>query len=342
MIDRSNFLSPDLHVTLAEIGQKLARSERIGEELVRAVDLMSDLSPADIARADSAIADAALLHIHRQVPSRVGLWLRFRTNVSDMEQLLRTPGLEKLFIFHRDGRLREAALVRLSGGLPNPFLFAAIAWRLNDWAYPVRAAAVLCARRCFPSTAPAVVAATARALLVRRLTWARWANECQPLDEAFTRADVAQHLADIFIQSRTGPAATMLRHALRCPALDQYLNEIARRAVQPAVRAVALETLIDRRAKWPIGYAWEWIDKSMGLRRRVIAFDNRDVDIATSKGDLIARGVHDRSAAVRRVALDAVIRHMSGISEGKEYAAKLAEDSSWSVRERAAFILRCK
>lgn len=340
MIGGSKFLSPALHVALAEIGQKLARSERIGDELVRAVDLISDLSPADIARADSAIADAALLHHHRQVPSRVSLWLRFRTNVSDTEQLLRTPGLEKLFIFHRDGRLREAALVRLSGGLPNPFLFAAIAWRLNDWAAPVRAAAVLCARRCFPATAPAVVAATARALLVRRLTWARWAHERQPLDEAFSRADVAKYLADIFIQSRTGPAATMLRHALRSPAIDLYLDEIVRRAVQPVVRAVALETLVDRRAKWPIGYTWEWIDKSMGLRRRVIAFDNRDVDIATSKGDLITRGVHDHSAAVRRVALDAVMRHLSRTSEGQEFAAKLAEDRSSSVRERAAFILR--
>ena len=340
MIGRSNILSPALHVALAEIGRKLARSERIGDELVRAVTLMSDLSPADIAHADSAIADAAQLHHYRQVPSQVGLWLRFRTNVSDTEQLLRTPGLEQLFIFHRDGRLREAALLRLSGGLPNSFLFAAVAWRLNDWAPPVRAAAVLCARRCFPATAPAVVAATAKALLVRRLTWVRWAHERQPLDEAFDRADVTKYLASIFIQTRTGPVATMLRHALSRPAIDIYLDEIARRAVQPTVRAVALETLIDRRAKWPIGYAWEWIDKSMGLRRRVIAFDNRGIDIATSRGALITRGVHDRSALVRRVALDAVMRHLPGTSEGQEYAAKLAEDRSSSVRERAAFVLR--
>jgi hypothetical protein len=340
MIGRSRILSPALHVALAEIGQKLARSERIGDELVRAVDLMSELSPADIAHADSAIADAALLHHHRQVPSRVHLWLRFRTDEPDMEQLLRTPGLENLFIFHRDGRLREAALLRLSGRLPNPFLFAAVAWRLNDWALPVRAAAVLCAHRCFPATLPAIVAASAKTLLVRQLTWGRWANERQPLAHAFNRVDVAECLASSFIESRTGPMATTLRYALRSSAIDVHLDAIAREAVQPSVRAVALAMLIDGRAKWPSGYTWEWIDKSMGLRRRVMAFDQRALDIATPTSALIARGVTDRSATVRRVALDGVMRHLLGSGEGRDYAAQLVEDRSLSVRQRAAFILR--
>ena len=142
-------LSSAMYAALVDIGRILARGEPVGRELDRALDLMASLSAGDIARADLAIANAALLHNYRPRPSRVGLWLRLRTDVSDAERLLLTPGLASLFIFHRNGRVREAALARLSGGLPNPFLFAAVAWRLNDWVPQVRAAAVCCARRVF-------------------------------------------------------------------------------------------------------------------------------------------------------------------------------------------------
>jgi hypothetical protein len=333
-------LPPALCAALTDIGQKLARSERIDGELSRALDLMAGLSPAGIARADPAIANAAMLNHWRPRPSSVGLWLRLRTDVSDKEQLLRTQGLEKLFIFHRDGRLREAALLRLSGGLPNPFLFAAVAWRLNDWAPAVRAAAVCCARRCFPATAPAVVAASATTLLARQWTWSRWDEERLPLDEAFNRSDVADCLARVLIRGQTGPMSTTLRYALRTSAIDVHLDGIARDAVQPSVRAGALETLIDRRARWPRGYAWEWIDKSMGLRRRVTVSDHRELDVAPSRSALIARGVRDRSPVVRRVALDGVMRHLLSTHEGQGYAALLSADRSPSVRERAAFILQ--
>ena len=56
------------------------------------------------------------------------------------------PGLRYLFIFHGDETIREAALGKIVSGLPSPFLFAAIAWRLNDRALPVRRAAAECAR----------------------------------------------------------------------------------------------------------------------------------------------------------------------------------------------------
>jgi hypothetical protein len=340
MIARISVLTPDLSAALKDVGQLLTRGDRITGELGRALGLIAGLSPADVARADGAIADAAMLHHWRPRQSNQGLWLRLRTDVSDTEQLLRTPDLEKLFIFHRDGRLREAALLRLSGGLPNPFLFAVIAWRLNDWAQPVRAAAVRCARRCFPATAPEIVAAAATTLLARQWTWARWGDEHQPLFEAFNRNDVAACLASLLIQGRTGPMSTTLRYALRTSAIDVHLDDIARDAVQPSVRAVALETLIEGRAKWPSGYGWEWIDKSMGLRRQVTIFDHRALDVAASRSLLISRGIRDRSPAVRRVALDGVMRYMLTTREGQNFAALLAEDRSPSVRERAAFILR--
>lgn len=336
----SPVLPLDLEIALAEIGARLACGDLIVDELDRALDLMAGLPAAQVAQADLAIADAARLHLWRLLPSRVALAIPIRTSKSHTEQLLRTPKLENLFIFHRDGRLREAALLKLSGELSTAFLFAAVAWRLNDWAPQVRAAAVRCARRCFPATAAEVIVSAAAALLVRQSSWARWAEERVVLDEAFNRADVAERLSDLLVREPTGPMSTMLRYALRTSAIDVHLERIARDAVQPSVRAAALNTLINGKAEWPRGYDWQWVDKSMGLRRRMTVFGHRELSVVLSRRALIALGIYDRSAAVRRVALDGVMRHLLPMQEGQEYAALLVADRSPSVRERAEFILR--
>lgn len=330
-------LSPALHDALAEVGAKLKRGDRIGNELDRALYLLASISPAQITRAEAEIATAACLY-HWAPPSPLEALLFRRP--TDHKQLLRTPKLEYLFLFHRNGHLREAALMRLSEGLPTPFLFAAVAWRLNDWAGPVRQAAARCACQSFPLTDPEVVARAAMALLVRQSSWRRWGKEHEPLDQAFARTDVAEHLFDMLIRDATGPMPSVLRHALRTPALDPYLKRIAHGAVQPHVRAVALDALIQGRSEWPSGYGWQWVDKSIGLRHRITAFDHRTLTVAAARNELIALGVRDRSAAVRRVALDGVMRHLLGTPEGRKYAALLATDRSASVRERAEFILR--
>ena len=342
MSARFPVLPPDLEATLTEVGDKLARGCPLTGELDRALDLMADLSPAKVARAGTAIAYAARLHPWRPMRSDAGLWLRIETGTANIEQLLRTPRLEYLFVFHLDGRVREAALLKQAGGSPTPFLFAAVAWRLNDWVPQVRAAAVRCARRCFPATNPEVIAGAAPTLLARRWTWSRWDEEHEPLDEALDRADVAERLADLIIRLTTGPMAATLRYALRRSAIDVHLERIARTAVQPSVRAVASDTLINKRAKWPSGHAWEWIDRSMGLRRRVTVFDQREVNVNQSMDALIRLAIQDRSPIVRRVAVDGVERHFLRTHEGRGYAALLIADRSPSVRERAEFILNAR
>jgi hypothetical protein len=334
---RRPVLSEALQTALAEVGAKLRRGERIGQELDRALDLMAELSPSHIAQADRAIATAAMLYPRLAGSSPMNIFWR---RPSDLEQLLRTPKLELLFIFHRDGRAREAALRRMSGGLSTAFMFAAVAFRLNDWAAPVRQAAVQCAGRCFPFTSPAVVVQAAIVLLIRQVSWRRWSDERQILDEVFGCADVTEHLAGWLISEVTGPLARILRFALRMPSMDVHLERIARDAVQPSVRAVALDALINRKAEWPVGYALQWVDKSMGLSRRVTVLGHRELEVAVSRSALLSLGIHDRSPAVRRVTLDCVIRHMLRTQEGRHCAALLAADRSPSVRARAEFILR--
>ena len=333
---RRAVLPSALHDALAEVGAKLERGDGIGSELETALDLLASVSPAQITRAEAEIVAAANLDRWAPPPSLETQLFR----PTDHKQLLRTPKLKYLFLFHRNGHLREVALMKLSEGLPNPFLFAAVAWRLNDWAKPVRQAAARCARRCFPLTRPEVVARAAVALLVQQTSWRRWGEERRLLDQAFARTGVAEHLFDMLTRNVTGPMPSVLRHALRMPALDPYLKPIAHEAVQPQVRAVALDTSIQGRSEWPSDYSWQWVDNSLGSGHWVTTFDHRTLTVAVARNELIALGVRDRSAAVRRVALDGVMRHLLGTPEGREYAALLAADCSSSVRERAEFVLR--
>lgn len=333
------FLPAELLSALNNVGTKLREGNKAGAELDVALGLLSRLEPGHVARADGEIADAAGLH--RQPPQPLmGRLLSPRPNGA--EQLLALPGLEYLFLFHRDGRLREAALLKITGGLPNPFILATVLWRLNDWSEPVRQAAVRCANRSFPVTAPSVVARSAAELLVRQASWGRWRDERALLDHVFSRADVATHLADLIAGGITGPQASTLRYALRTPALDQHLERLAYDAVQPSVRALALNALIDGKAEWSTGTAWQWVDKTMGLRRRVPVFDHRPLSILAPRKALFERGIGDRSAAVRRVALSGVIRHLLGTEEASAFATLLLQDRSPSVRERAEFILRSR
>ncbi len=337
MIFRSSILSSQLVTALTEAGDKLRVGHDASTSLRVIIDLLADLDSGHVARADGEIAAAA--NLYRQPPQST-LSKMFSPRSSENSQLFRTPGLEYLFIFHRDGRLREAALLKITGGLPSPFLFAAILWRLNDWATPVRQAAARCAVRSFPATEPAVVARTAAELLVRQRTWRRWQEERSILDEVFGRSDVAAELANLMTAETTGPQASTLRYALRTPALDDHLEKLAFRAVQPSVRALALGTLIDGKAEWPSGTAWRWIDKSMGLRRRETIFDHRLLATTSPRHVLIQRGISDRSAAVRKVALTGIIRHLLGTAESRVLAAPLAYDRSSSVQDKARFILQ--
>lgn len=257
------------------------------------------------------------------------------------ERLDRQRELAPVLVFHRDGFVREAALNLLSAPPSSPFFLAVLAWRLNDWAAPVRLAARRYAERILPAVPAEVVAAAAPFLLDRWRWWGRWASEeASIIDLALQRQDVAMYLAAWFSNGAKGPLATLLRHALRGPSMDGYLPELASNAVQPAVRAVALKCLIQGRASWPAGFGQQWIDRRYGLRRRITVFAHRDLNIVHAPEPWIRAGLSDRSALVRRVAADALIDRRATFLDLDAAVAALAKDSSRAVRSRADFLIR--
>jgi hypothetical protein len=340
----NNILPAELAEALRSIGAKLEKRAHIQDDLEKGISLLNALPASAVGRAEKEIVESArLYHYWRRSnpgPASQATWS------ADLDQLERLPDLQYLFVFHGDGTIREAALRKIAGGLPSPFLFAAVAWRLNDWALPVRKAAAECARRTFPLTAADVIARAAVTLLSREHSWARWTDERAILLETFGRSEVALSLADIIGSQPTGGVTAVLRRALQLESFDPHLQYLAQDAVQPTVRALALQTLIDGVARWPRGFEMQWIDKSMGRERRVKTFNERALSIElsqlpmTSRRQLIVRGSLDRSAIVRKIALDGLIRFRSEIPDAREIAAPLMSDRAAYVRERAQFLSR--
>jgi len=287
---------------------------------------------------------------HRSILIAAGIierfWPSYRralypTRNAELGALKRIPALSHLYIFHGDGWLREAALKCLNEPPDNPFAFAALRYRLNDWVEQVRDAAHDCASRLFPHTSAGVVAEASFFLFTQIHHFGRWGErERHVLESALYRHDVMQVLADLLMQRPAGRVGIVLRQALRRPGLDGALPRLAREADLPQVRATALETLIMRRARWPAGYRYEWIDKRFGFRRRVPRFEQRPIDHQIDIEELLAQGAHDRAVVVRKVVAQGLIDLRRDLSPAmNDVGRSLSEDKASSVRLRAEFYL---
>lgn len=293
--------------------------------------------PESIAAVSLQIRHDADLHA---VPTG-SFWTRLSKPQASLRLLKNTPGLEFIYIFHGDGYLREASLNKIAGGLQSPFLVAAVIWRMNDWAGPVRTAAYFCARRVFPLTPPDIIARAALDLLRRQRGWERWGEpERSMIEELYARPDVTAELSKLLIEQPTGPTPSTFRNALRTPLLDGHLEDISIRSVNPMVRAIAVEALIDGAAKWRSGSRLDWIDKRYNLKRWMPTYSHRELTCSVSPIEVADKAILDRSPLVRRVVLDSAGRNSLPADAGRHYAQQVEFDRSTAVREAAAFILR--
>lgn len=103
---------------------------------------------------------------------------------------------------------------------------------------------------------------------------------------------------------------------------------------------VARQALIEGRAPWPIGFGREWTDRRYDLWRRIPLFDRRAIKQDHSPEMLIVEGLQDLSAAVRRMAADALVERRATFPGLDAIVVTMAADRSPAVRERAEFIVR--
>jgi hypothetical protein len=334
---RKSPFPPEIERLLSVVGRKLELGKKPGLELPELIAALSDFPADAVRRAAPHLANSARLFISGDARS----WLERllgRTPTDDW-RATHVPGMEYLLLFHFDGRLREKALKKIDGGLESPFWFGAICLRLNDWAEPVRKAAFLCAERCFPYTAAEVIADGAVSLVLAQSAWGRWHVERKVVDVALSRSDVVDQIANLICKKSTGPVSKVLRLLMKNSAIDVHLPRLATDARQPAVRAMAVQTIADMTAAWPNGWEWKWIDKSMGQRTMVQKFDKREIDIELDRLDVICTAAADNAAIVRRAALDAMIQHYPSSKRAAQLAHQLKNDKNYTVRARAAFFI---
>jgi hypothetical protein len=330
---RRPILPPALVAKLSALGATLEHG-RPDPELAGVLADMSALPADKIVRACSEIVASARLG---WAPGRQSGW---SPEWLKQAYLQKEPNYAWLFLFHPNGFVREAALDAINDPPSSPFFLAALAWRLNDWVRPVRAAAKRCAERVLQRASVDVAATAALYLLDRRLVWRRWRDESIVLDHVFERRDVIAAIVDKLAAEPTGHLATHLRHILRYSGIDEHLMRLAVTARQPSVRAIAYRCLISGKADWVVGFEWTWVDKVYNIRRRLPTFQTRVVESECSPSEMIRAAAHDRSAIVRRIAADALIAARPRPPDADLLIAYLAKDKSAAVRSRADYMLR--
>ncbi len=342
---KRSVLPPALQDAVSLLSQAIAEGKSAEAHLPAYSAELEALPAASIIRAADEIQTIGGLFSAQDIGG--GFWTLSRsrrpaTRTAQLKALSATPGLSRLFVFHADGHLREAALKLWTDPPGHPFAFAALTYRLNDWVPQVREAARACAEEQFPRTSARVIAEASFFLLPQYRRLGRWGTRGRDvLEAALYRPDVTSELAFLLMQRPAGPVAQVLRQALRRPGLDAALPKLALDAELPHVRAIALETLLLRRASWTVGYRFEWTDKSFGRGRHVPVFEDRTVEHDLDVEQLVLQGARDRAVAVRKVAARGLIRLRDSLPpEMTEVGRLLAKDTAQSVRSLAEYFLK--
>jgi len=308
---------------------------RVRDDCVRAaVDALSNLEAETCVAAAREIGSLALPYY------TVRTWFRKARPLDYRRLLSRHPALVHIYLFHWDGYMREAALRAPHTLHLTSFWVAAIVIRLNDWVPQVRRAAVDGFNKVLPKTDIKVLVDVAAGLLHRRRQWTRGEEELAVLDQLVSAPGVLDGLiAHLSAAYDRAPHRTLIA-ILKYPELDCALPYLMTAAPNPSVRAIAAGVLLAGQARWPVGTRYEWIDKSMGRRRQVLRLETRAVAIAVSKDDVIAITARDRSAQVRKVAMQALIDAPDLWSDRQALIDTMAKDRSGAIRAGIDYILR--
>lgn len=297
----------------------------------------SGLPPDIIARAAPEIREIAKLHPIWHANSSPTPRAHFESISHKVKDLEANPPLAMLYLFHGEGRLRQAALHRVTSDMLSPFLFTAIVMRLNDWAQPVRHEAALCLARITASEDLTTIAPAIPLLCLQSKTWLRWEDARAAYDRIEATPEVAGFMATHLREGRQGALSRQFYTVLRNQAIDIHLPELVANAVTPAVRAAALSALLNGTTSWPIGQKRQWIDKTYGKYRLEAIWESRPVAQAENKAALALASAQDRAVIVRRVVASWLLR--SGFP-APQAASILAEDASASIRQIIAIYQR--
>ena len=340
---QKSVVPPSLRTDLQRLGSGLQAGLVDVGLLAGCLQGIDGLPPGLITRADRDIREAADLRWRvpfvLQPPSTFlkSLWSKPAPDYFRM--LATTEGLERLFLFHGDGRLRAASLEKLRGGVGSSFILAAIALRLNDWADMVRPVAWSCLSDVILRSPRGIVAGGLLAIWSKFDVWTRWKDQDR-LVALLSQPERIDLLVEALLQVRTGAVAGLVRPLLARGVLDQALWRLAQHARHPVIRALAYEVVLYGGHRSVSAWEDRWIDKTAlyGVRVPVAWAVKPANGPLPPPGEAMALAATDRFALVRKTAAQVLIQVRDQLPNAAEITRILAADRNRSVREIALYV----
>jgi len=241
-----------------------------------------------------------------------------------------------------DGYKREKTLRTLSGAAPNTFFFSLSLRRLNDWVPQVREAARDKLLELAKATNPEYVV---EALCIALSNWGSWGRIEEKDKNVLLQIISEEHIAESFrkkiMSSTSGPMTSLFSQLGRTAILDGKIDEIARFAIQPSLRAKAYRSLFEGKVTWIEGRENIWMDIRYCKKKVIPIVSERKVNVQISRLELLKSSAKDPSSVVRRVSADVLIQDMENLGDiAIHLAIKFLSDKSEAVAERGRFAVK--
>lgn len=241
------------------------------------------------------------------------------------------PGLRWLKILAWSGFVRESTFKAIDEPPPAPIFLAALLHGLNDHVAQVRAAANECFLRIGGRIAPDIVIAAAPYLVRRPREW-RHAENSTVITALLSVPEVRAGIRELLTTGQDGWLPRFFRDVLFTDLADGWLEELASKAVHPAIRARSIMILADGRVDGLLAYEGRWRNPSWNRTRPVAVPFNAEA--------LIATGARDRTVIVRKAAAQGLIRHYKTLPDVPALLAAFGDEKNNAIRERLDFIRR--
>ena len=245
-------------------------------------------------------------------------------------------------IVHWDGYQRENALKKITGSAPNPFFFAILLRRLNDWVPQVREVAISQIIRISQETQPAIIAMGLYNILPHWRSWSRInVVQRQVIIDLISLPEVIAEIRNHIVSNYSAVRMATFMELARLPIFDQYLLDITHKALQPSVRAKAYRSLFEQRVSWFVGRERVWISRCDGISRMKPIIKHRSINVPIVFERLLNEASIDPSSHVRCLAAEILIKELSTLGDqARKYAEIFSKDHSKAVSERGDFALR--
>ncbi|MBL4806643.1 MAG: hypothetical protein JKY31_05055 [Rhodobacteraceae bacterium] len=260
--------------------------------------------------------------------------------INPNNDLVRFDGLGQIYMFHFNGFMRERALIKIDPANVSEFLFTATVFKLNDWVPEVRRAAARLLAKMAKNNDCTKFTKAINYLSGQTLSWKRW-HDVKDVYLSFQHSpQVMAILAGELCAAKNGAQSRKFRNLLRDSSIDEHLHKLALQAKLPAVRTIALSTLLEGQARWVTGKQRQWIDKRYNIYRMEKSWRSREITCVANIEAILKITATDKTVTVRKIAADFLITHQETASNVPEIISILENDKYLSIRKRIDFIIQ--